>query len=244
MTRFQLRVKAPITLMVCVGLLTFGSIETVLADSSIRIIAGSADNCISSRGRSEAAAADIGMVIGTAIIRSSLPAIGRYLTSVAQSTSSPIMTAIGYADLIRVERRTTSEIAVQSNLECLVIYTGNFGDLSPEGFSVSYAQASDPDGMFVKVSAGQSDVSTLRRLGLVDFPNSYFEFNFVRHRTAEAFRLSPVIAYFRATNATHNTSGAKNIEITITIAILRRPAPWTSRKAPTKLAWLRKSRSS
>jgi hypothetical protein len=222
MTLFRLRIKPPITVAVCVGLITLGSAEASLADSSIRVIAGSADNCISSRGRPESAASDIAMAVGSAIIRSSLPAIGRYLTSVAQSTSSPIMTAIGYADLFRVERRTTGEIATQSNLECLVIYTGNFGDLSSEGFSVGYAHASDPDGIFVQVSAGQSDVSTLRRLGLVDFPNSYFEFNFVRHRTAEAIRLSPAIAYFRATNATHNTSAAKNIEITVTIA---KPSP-------------------
>jgi hypothetical protein len=65
-------------------------------------------------------------------------------------------------------------------------------------------------------------VSILQRLGLVDLPNSYFEFKFVRHAAAEAFRLSPTVAYFRASNAVRNTLGPKNVEITLTIV---KPSP-------------------
>ena len=133
------------------------------------------------------------------------------------------MTAIGYADLFRVKGGSSNEIKIEANLECVVIVSGLFGDLGNRELTASYAQSADPSSMFVKVANGQvQDDMLLRKLGLIDFPNSYFEFQLVRHDAAEAFQLMPKVAYFRVSNATRNTLSAKNIEVTITIA---KPSP-------------------
>jgi hypothetical protein len=165
---------------------------------------------------------EIVMALGSSIIRNSVSAIGNYLTKAAQSTSSPLLTAIGYTDLFRAGSGSGGNLKIESNLECLVIVSGNFGELGAVGFSVDYAKAADPDQIFVKVTNGQADTSRLRDLNLVDLPTSYFEFRFDRHPVSEAFRLVPTLAYFRVSNAARNQQGPKNIEITVTIS---KPSP-------------------
>jgi hypothetical protein len=204
-------------LSVVMGLLALGSVENAWAASSIRVIAGSAENCVVSSGHREAAPLALAMALGSSVIRTSVSALGSYLTKAAQSTSSPIMTGIGATDLFRVTGGSGNNIQVTPNLECLVIISGVFGDLGTKGITTDYAAAADPDGIFVRISNGQTDVSRLRTLGLIDFPNSYFEFRLDKHNASEAVRLTPTLVYFRASNTTRNTQDAKNIEITITV---------------------------
>jgi hypothetical protein len=104
----------------------------------------------------------------------------------------------------------------------LAVVSGVFGEFDPRRFPQGYWDNFDPDRIFVKSIAGQSDFESLKRLGLVDLPNSYIEFRFERHASAEAFRLKPTIAYFRMSNASRNTQAAKNVEITATIT---KPSP-------------------
>jgi hypothetical protein len=157
------------------------------------------------------------MGVGEPIIRSSVSAIGRYLTKASQATSSPLMTAVSSADLFRIVGGTGDQITIEANLECLAIVTGAFGDLGTQGLPANFGQGLDPDQMFVKTQGGQLDVSVLKTLGLIDLPNSYLEFRFERHPAAEAFRLTPKVAYFRTANSARNPQSAKNIEISVTI---------------------------
>jgi hypothetical protein len=133
-----------------------------------------------------------------------------------------MLTAIGYTDLFRAGSGSGDNLRIEPNLECLVIASGNFGELGAAGFSADYAKAADPDQIFVKVTNGHADTSRLRDLGLADLPNSYFEFRFDRHPVSEAFRLIPTLAYFRASNTSRNQQGPKTIEITVTIS---KPSP-------------------
>jgi hypothetical protein len=202
----------------------FCGCEASFADPTIRVIAGSSEDTCFVSGHRETALFEAGIAIGSSIIRSSVSAIGRYLTNAAQSTSSPVMMAVGYSDLFRAKAKegSTSDVVIEPNLECLVVVTGQFGPLPPQGIPAGYAAAGDPDGMFIKVTNNQVDPSVLHRIGLSELPNSYLEFGLERHVTAQAFRLKPKVVYFRASNATRNTQAAKNIELTITIA---KPSP-------------------
>jgi hypothetical protein len=207
----------------CASIVLLNTVNPASADPSLRAFAGNADFCFGSRtGEREGVPLALGLAFGSAVVRSSLPALGRYLTNAAQSTSSQIMTAISDADLFRIRAEGAEALKLEPNLECLVVVTGVFGELDPRRFPQGYWDNFDPDRIFVKSDAGQLDFTTLRRLGLVDLPNSYMEFRFDRHASAEAFRLKPLIAYFRMSNASRNTQAAKNIEITVTIT---KPSP-------------------
>jgi hypothetical protein len=166
--------RGAIFVAVSVGTLLSAGMKDADADPSVHIFAGNADSCIV-EGQRESAPIAIGLAIGSSIIRSSVSAIGRYLNSAAQSTSSPIMITNDYVDLFRVTGESGKEAKIAPNFECLIVITGQFGELGTQGLPVNYAQGADPDGMFVKINNGQADVSILRRLGLVDLPNSYLE---------------------------------------------------------------------
>jgi hypothetical protein len=192
-------------------------------DAAVRVFAGDADTCVVSReGERESIPVILGTAVGSAVIKSSVSALGRYLTNAAQSTSSPLMSATGAVDLFRIKSQKGSEPTVEFNLECLIIVTGNFGQQPPATLNQSYAQRWDPDAMFLKIDHSEVDSSALKALGLVDLPNSYFEFKLDRHSTADAMRLTPKVAYFRTTNGTLNAQGNKNIEITVTVV---KPTP-------------------
>jgi hypothetical protein len=77
----------------------------------------------------------------------------------------------------------------------------------------------DPDELFVKNRENQHDMHILTKLGLLDLPKSYFEFRVRHHGSAPAFRLEPMTAYFRESNASVNVQAPKNIEIVATFAL-------------------------
>jgi hypothetical protein len=203
--------------------LLLGAMESASADPTVRAFAGSDDVCfVSGRGEREGIPLALGLALGSAAIRSSLPALGRYLANAANSTSSPILTAISDADLFRIRSHAGRDPELEMNLECIVVTSGVFGELDVRRFPQGYWENFDPDGLFTKRNGGQIDLSTIQKLGLLDLPMSYLEFRIERHPSGEAFRLKPVVSYFRATSATRNTQNAKNIEVTVTIT---KPSP-------------------
>jgi hypothetical protein len=190
------------------------------ADTSVRVFTGDASTCFVSgqEGQRESIPVALGVAIGSSIIRSSISALGRYLSSAAQSTSSPIMTASGSSDLFRLTGQKGAEPKLESNLECVVVVTGDFSQRGAPQIASGDVQKLDPDGMFLKTNGSKVEPSpALRAVGLNELPYSYFEFKVQQHPTAPAVRLVPSVIYSRMANTALYAQSAKAIEITFTL---------------------------
>ncbi len=193
-------------------------------DTSLRVYANRDDCIVGGPGQEEAfAGARAETAVESWLANSSVSALKKYLQDAANATSSHLMTSVGDLRYFKIQADRSNNVTAHNNLVCLVVLTGSFGHLDVGNLpsmlkSVQYLTANDPDNIFVKAGSNTTDCSRLVKFGLVDLPQTYFEFQVERESFSKAYRLKPTVAYVRNFNSASGQNDAKTAEFTITIA--------------------------
>lgn len=153
--------------------------------------------------------------IGEKALHVGYDALADYLHDSVINESSAMTTLAKSAFFYRYRKTLEKSWTLEPAIDCVAIVRGRFGALDSRALRAS-ANTFDPRSRFTKFDSNNvPSFPVLGKLGLVDFPDFYFELGIERDALNTSFRLQPRVAYYRQSRVKPSTEGKVDVNVVL-----------------------------